>query len=124
MNEATEKNINEAINWIQETASSVQDFAIEQAPLYCREVVAWEFWSGMALIGGALLVLVAGLLILKKVWKLLDGDEETVIGSSVLFGIFILLPCVIVITHGARNGIKAAVAPRVVIIEHLKDICK
>lgn len=124
MNEATEKNINEAINWIQATSESVQDFATEQAPLYCREVVAWELWSGIALVSASVITLIIGLALLKKFWKATDNDEECILGSSIAFGIFILLPCIIVITHGARNSIKATVAPRVVIIEHLKDICK
>lgn len=122
MTETTEQNVNEAIDWLQKTGGSVQDFAAEQVPLYCREVVAWEFWSGVALMGGALLVLLVGVLTLRKVRKLLDDDEESVIGSGVAFSIFIILPCVMAVTHGARRSIKAAVAPRVVIVEHLKGM--
>jgi hypothetical protein len=29
MNQETEKNINEAIDWLQETGASVQDFAVD-----------------------------------------------------------------------------------------------
>lgn len=122
MTETTEQNVNEAIDWLQKTGGSVQDFAAEQVPLYCREVVAWEFWSGVALMGGALLALLIGTAIFRKAWKAYGDDEEFVAGASILFGIFLLVPCLITITYGASSSIKAAVAPRVVIVEHLKDM--
>ncbi len=50
MKGTTEENINEAIDWLQQTGGRIEDFAMEQAPLYCQEIIQWTFWSGI--IGG------------------------------------------------------------------------
>ena len=120
MNPETEKNINEAIDWLQQTGGSVQDFAVEQAPLYCRELVAWELWSsGTAVAIGLVLILVAVRYLYncrKLSW---DGDEA--------MPDFIGLMCsgciaMILLLFNTSPLIKAVVAPRIVIVEHLRSI--
>lgn len=132
MNENTEMNINEAIDWLQQTGGAIQDFAVEQAPLYCREVVAWEFWYGMAgCLGGLLLLTVGGLLLRKGFAITREGKGKGLsyceredpfgwMGSAIL----LLVLGTILSAGSATKAIKAAVAPRLVIVEHLKGLRK
>lgn len=121
MNEKTETNINEAIDWLQKTAEGVQDFAVEQAPLYCKEVVAWQLWSSLIwAVFGLLVVIIAVYLIGRCIRSFRDKDEICVgfgLGGAVLMvaGLFPLL-------GGTMDAVKAAVAPRIVIIEHLRGL--
>jgi hypothetical protein len=135
MNPETEKNINEAIDWLQQTGGSIQDFAAEQAPLYCREVVAWQLWTGIA-------ACIAGILLIPLVvfcWKVSlrwSGEEDEkkkenkwhsssdgFIGPMI-GGIVAAVLALVLVGMGAPKAIKAAIAPRIVIVEHLRGLNK
>jgi hypothetical protein len=122
MNQETEKNINEAIDWLQETGASVQDFAVEQAPLYCREVVAWELWSGVA--GGVLgiAVILVGLWLLSIGRALLRCGNDRDAFFPMLGGIIASVVGSVILSGSASHAIKAAAAPRLVIVEHLRGM--
>ena len=122
MNQETEKNINEAIDWLQETGASVQDFAVEQAPLYCREVVAWELWSGVA--GGVLgiAVILVGLWLLRIGRALIRCGNDCDAFLPMLGGVLASAIGAIILSESTPRAIKAAVAPRMVIVEHLRGL--
>lgn len=124
MNQDTEKNINEAIDWLQQTGGQIQDFAVEQAPLYCREVVAWELWSGLVLVALGLGLLLVAVWLMKKGIAIYRGGgcgEE--IGPMIL-SIFAFIVGGFLLANGAGSSIKASVAPRLVIVEHLRGLNK
>jgi len=125
MNPETETNINEAINWLQQTGGQIQDFAAEQAPLYCREVVAWEFWQGLTLSVIGLMIIIIPLIALWRFRKWIKQDLENV-GAGGFFSIMgsIILTIVgfVIIAGNAPCAIKAVVAPRLVIVEHLRGL--
>jgi hypothetical protein len=123
----TVANINEAIDWLQKTGAQVQDFAVEQAPLYCREVVAWEFWMGIINSSFGFLFLVTPLVML---WRYRQWFKEDLacLGTGSLAA-SILVPLIsagglITIFNCAPQTVKAAVAPRLVIVEHLRGLTK
>ena len=125
MTQETEKNINEAINWLQQTGSAIQNFASEQSPIYFREVVEWVFWSS-ALSGGLGIVLVIlGIVGAFKMKSWIDKIENH---PSYTFNIFATLLLLIFGTvlscRQIPNAIKAKVAPRMVLIEHLTELRK
>lgn len=127
MNEHTEQNINEAIDWLQQTGGQIQDFATTQAPLYCQEVVAWTFWMGIICCGFAVVLLAIAATIGLKLPRWFkeddyDGSFRTVAGVIVC----ILAPFIaaIILTEHLGNTIKAKVAPRIVIVEHLRGLNK
>ena len=127
MNEHTEQNINEAIDWLQQTAGCIQDFATEQTPLYCQEVVAWTFWSGLVLTTAGVILLSVFIYCMKRISKEIraDGDEnEYIIAPCVIGGIITLVGACALIGSGTHNMVKAKVAPRMVIFEHIQEIAR
>jgi len=122
MNQETEKNINEAIDWLQETSASVQDSAVEQAPLYCREVVASELWSGVA---GEMLgigVILVGLWLLSIGRALIRCGNDCDAFLPLLGGVLASAIGAITLAASASCAIKAAIAPRMVIVEHFRGL--
>ena len=122
MNEQTEKNINEAIDWLQQTGGSIQDFAVEQAPLYCREVVAWELWYGIAGIVLGLAVLLGGVWLVRKAMSMYRDDGDGTEAVPGMTGALAIIGGVVIVAGSAPSAIKAAVAPRLVIVEHLRGM--
>lgn len=130
--DTTEQNINQAIDWLQKTGWQIQDFAAEQAPLYCREVVAWELWSGAwTAIAGVLLAIIAAWLL--KLMKRLAYSGKSPFNEDEFHpdGIFpamaaicAIVAALVCISVGVPQAIKAAVAPRLIIVEHLRGIQK
>jgi hypothetical protein len=125
MNPETEKNINEAIDWLQSTGGSIQDFAAEQAPLYCREVVQWELWSSAAgsVVGILLIVVgvVSGLLFI----KFMREDEGEPNGRTLTTCATMFMSVVVGLLttrDSVPQLIKAITAPRLVIVEHLRSL--
>lgn len=127
MTPQTEENINEALNWLQETGSAVQDFAVEQTPLYCQEVVAWAFWQNAIGAGFGLALLAVGIFCAYQLIKASRSDkdnEEFVMAISVIIGTLALMGGIIATATQLPDAVKAAVSPRLVIVEHLMNLRK
>jgi hypothetical protein len=126
MNPETEKNINEAIDWLQSTGGSIQDFAAEQAPLYCREVVQWELWSSaigasigiLLLIGTPLAVYINR----KTIAQANEDMDPTIVVPWMLFTIMGVVVGLVFTGEELPDLIKAITAPRLVIVEHLRSL--
>ena len=127
MTPETETNINEALDWLQQTGGSLQNFASEQAPLYCREVVAWEFWSGAIFGGIGVALSVIGLAAAMKFarWiKEVDVEPSLRTLSALVIALLCLILGPILVEENIPQAIKAAVSPRLVIVEHLTGLRK
>lgn len=131
MNEHTEKNINEALDWLQQTGGQIQDFATTQAPLYCQEVVAWTFWQGMSYVILGILLLAMSASFAKKItpaYKEFEKTRKTVFDepwAAVRWSALTVVLFILGFGFVAENigdTIKAKVAPRLVIVEHLKSL--
>lgn len=125
MNQKTETNINETIEWIGKTADEGKAFIIEQAPLYAQEIVAWHFWGGIigTIIG--LLVLIASVVAINKGFKSRHRDYNHIISCSGFTTVWIssifALAAMVTVIVCVPMFIKAKVAPRVIIVEHIKS---
>lgn len=126
----TEKNLNEAIDWLQQTGGSIQNFAAEQAPLYCREVVAWEFLAGVTGVIAGLFILIISTFLAREGMKIHIRNEgksyfdKEDVSSWVIpakIGGFIGL---VMVGLSSVTAVKAHVAPRIIIVEHLRGISK
>jgi hypothetical protein len=125
MNAELETNINQTFDWLQKTGGAIQDFATEQAPLYCREIVAWEFWNGLVGTIIGVVALTVGIISLFKFIKWMHEDDSEPNGRTLpalgltLIGIVTGAVC---LSDSPQRMIKAAVAPRLVIVEHLRGL--
>ena len=127
MTPETEQNINTAIKWIQETGGSIQDFASEQAPLYCREVIAWEFWSGLIFGGIGAILFAIGIAAAMRFVRFIKEDDGEINGrtlSALVIAIICLFLGPVMVGDFIPRAIKAHVAPRMVIIEHISQFRK
>ena len=128
-----ENNVNGAIQWLQKTGGAVQDFAVEQVPLYCREVVMWQLWTGIALCVAAIALIPLVIYSWKVALRWSKEEDEKAKGLNycsksdawigpMIAGIIGIVGIIILAGHGAPRAIKAAVAPRLVIVEHLRSL--
>ena len=120
MKSETEENINEAIDWLQETGGAIQDFAVEQAPLYCQEVINWNIAIGA---GGLLLVFIGLICFVASRYccKKTDGEDGYFAAMIITFVaglLLIIIPCVEMVP----KGVKAITSPRVLILEHVRGL--
>lgn len=113
--------------WVEGTASP---FMADQAPLYVQEVVAWEIWSHAALtaLGFGLLV-VAGLafvMLVRVGSKIPEGKASYDVEQTFTWWFFSsatlgLIGCTVFAVN-AYCMLRPIVAPRVVILEHLRGL--
>lgn len=120
-----EQLLNETLIQILEIVKSTKDFVIEQMPLVVQEFLRWEIFKGAFFGGGILLItltllVIGGYKIVKKIKERPHGDYEVVL---VIFLAILMLPLFAGLDY-VFKGIKAYVAPRVVIIERFSSIGK
>lgn len=127
MDPETEKNINEAIDWLQQTGGAIQDFAIEQTPLYCREVVAWELASNSVATALSAIAIISAVVWLKKAtpaiveaWEMADDAFHALFVPLINIALFTV--GAVTLSGSLPQAIKAAVAPRMIIVEHLRSL--
>lgn len=118
--EYSDSRVDEALEWVSQVVRGTQDFVLEQAPLYCQELIAYQIVSNTV---SSIIFLIATLLFagfaffcLKKFalrpydcWEL-PATFFGILAIITFVGMIVSVDCVI----------KAEVAPRVVIVEHIK----
>lgn len=123
MNELTEQNMNEAIDWLQQRGSEVEAFALEQAPLYCQEVVAYQFWSHSIPLTIGVLVLFLAIYCTQFVYKNAKHDEQ---GDKCLIlavvGLFSFITGITMFGCNIHQFTQSIVAPRMVVMEHISKL--
>lgn len=105
------------------------EFALEQAPLYCQEVVRWQIIKGFLVAVPTGILLVFAMYFATKAWNRTKDafnrdDEEEAATNALILVITVSGICIlpfIFCTH-FLSAMQAIVAPRVVIIEHLSKL--
>lgn len=128
MDEELKQKLMEYLLRIEDGAKRGADFVIEQAPLYVQELLAWEFWSH-ALTAVALLLATGCIywLAVKSANAMRwadSGEARSAYWLPLLVGVIIGG-----ITAGFAVGaimgcVKVEVAPRVVIVDKLREALK
>lgn len=123
MTPETELNINQAIEWLQSTGTSVRNFTSEQAPLYCQELLRWELWGSLTqlVLGVALLILTA---VLARTAYRRDQEGYYDIMGYIIFSVPLLAAGLVLTIFSVMDIGKVLVAPRLVIVEHFKALSK
>lgn len=120
-------NLSQTIQWIKEIGSSAQNSAVEQIPLYCREVVMWEFYSSLLFVVlGLLMILTPSLLIyFSRKWIKADLARDGCISiAGIVVSCMSLVIGSIITVKNSSSAVKAQVAPRLVLIDHLKTLIR
>lgn len=121
MNEELQTRITQYLDAIESSAETAGDFVVEQTPLLAQEYLAWMFWSNVFIAALTLLVAaVCGLIcyLLIRASKKHPG----VLAEAVFLSGFFGLVCVAIACTAAYDAIKVTVAPRVVLLEAVKDL--
>jgi hypothetical protein len=104
------------------------DFTMEQAPLVVKEYVTWIFWS--AVINAIMWVICITALICLSVfiWKRAKGiDDDCARGFTYALSLALLIPAFFMVGDVGSNtkeAVKAAVAPRVLLIEKATEMVR
>lgn len=114
----------EAINEILEWAKGAKEFVSEQAPELVREILAWGFWSS-AIVAIVCAILVPVLLVLA--YKLgkdsLERETPLAFFSCMVLSISCFL-CTIALSMNAYQAFYVSIAPRMYLLECLRDLVK
>lgn len=106
------------LDWVEETAKSAEQFAIEQTPLYIQELLAWNFWVTLPLFILGLVVWAITISRIKFVASY-NYDKDPEPASAVLsVGALILGPIIGSALIGANlDWFQIWIAPRVWLVE-------
>jgi len=134
MNPQTETNINQALDWLQKTGGAIQDFTVEQAPIYCREVITLQIATG---IGGILVALILAFAT-KFLWDYsgavndrakkeakteIDFYDARGAGAGVrCLSFFCGVASLCFSICSSVSVLEALIAPRVVILNHIRGL--
>ena len=115
----------EVFDWLKTAAEKGADFVSTEAPLVAAEIVGWYFWSSvfLAIVFGlfsAAFLIAGGLCIQRAVKK---DEPEPWFPTGMMLGVAGLLFFVPVAVN-SYFAVKAAVAPRLVIIDSLKGLAR
>ena len=118
--------INQLAKFLQETAESGRDFFVEQAPLIATEMLSWRYYQDVMGILICVIVAVMLYLIGRRIYNIKRYQDWLNSGSEVLplhilpwiciLGPFIVSCCL------TFDAVKCRVAPRLVLIEEVKDL--
>lgn len=150
--QTTNDRLNDALDFLMRSMQETKDFTMEQAPLVAKEIVAWEFWKSSLAAVACLVAAVFALLVMRRVAVMVDrhyasvaeqarerkksdgryslycddvdarysGEYKQLHWIGVGVAIFLCIPVVI----NTANAVKAAVAPRLVVLDYVKGSIK
>lgn len=118
--------LNQLAKFLQETAESGRDFFVEQAPLIATEMLQWRYYQDvMGILICAIIAIVLYLIgrrinNIKRYREWLEGGGDVIplhaIPWALVIAPFIVSCCL------TFDAVKCRVAPRLVLIEEVKDL--
>jgi ABC-type phosphate transport system permease subunit len=117
-----ESKLSSILDWVEQTAKSAEQFAIEQTPLYIQELLAWNFWLSLIwfFIGCGYCIIAA-----VSWYKLYRHREEIIDAADFPLQLLWLAPallfgmCGMLTTINHLNWLQISVAPRVWLVEYV-----
>jgi hypothetical protein len=128
MNEDLTKRITSYLDAVEQSASKAGEFISEQTPLLAQEYLAWEYWSNaicMPFI--ALAAIAVGILVAWMVRASKDAscmDREIALHGATVIGGLAFPVCALLFGVCLMNAAKVVIAPRVVLMEAVKELAK
>lgn len=136
MSEATTQDrLNEALDFILQTAQDGKSFVLDQAPEVAKEIVAWEFWGSVARAAFCMAIFVIAMCVLFKAIGLVRREFgknvfeqcEGLIMGGILATVVSAVVCFVSGAGVGVNGglaIRAHVAPRLVVLDYVKGVVR
>ena len=127
MDEQLKKRLEESATSLLDWVESSGEFVTEQAPLIAHEIINYGFWLNLiGVITGCVFVLIGSIAAYKGFLKgfLSSKDELEIVAWSVVGALGAILTfsgVVMTYTH-VPTLLQTVVAPRVYLIEYLKDL--
>jgi hypothetical protein len=126
-------NNEKVIQWIEQAASKISDFAVEHIPPFIQEYLTWKFWEAAVYtccyFVPIILMWVFYSVIIKKIWSWCKEQSNFTDGFSrlipiVLTAVFLVITiCGFPIEH-IMNMIQISLAPKVYILEQASQLVK
>lgn len=129
MDKEIKQRIESYLDTLEKGANTATEFAIEQAPLVVQEFLAWEFWSNVTIAAFSLAAFIVAALALKFIRKVsLKKPFDDCDFFIVFVGSAISLAAIIISTlafaSSTRHAVKAKVAPRIIILEKVRELTR
>jgi hypothetical protein len=113
--------LEEFIEWMKKGS----DWTASQAGLLAQEIVLFELWSSVFLAAFGIVLIPVGFLLFKwgrEVYR--TSHDEFIAAMIMIFSTILMLGGSITFVCQSYDSIKAATAPRLVIIEKVADLLK
>lgn len=127
MEQEMQKMLGALLEWAQQGGAFVK----EQAPLYVQELLAWRFWSAAMTAGLCAAVFIVAFKVNRWVTRRYSEETEAhgfMAGEPFFAGAVVtVIACIgsLVMGIGATySAVKVKVAPRVVVVEALREAVK
>jgi hypothetical protein len=126
-------NNEKVIQWIEQAANKISDFAVENIPPFIEEYLTWKFWEAALYTGCRLIPVISALILyifhIKKLWNWSDKQSDYTDGVSRLVPIVltVILAAVTIGTFPIQHimdMIQIAIAPKVYILEQASQLVK
>lgn len=130
MNIEIEKQIASIIEAAKSAGSDTVDFIKKQSPDYFYQLVKWTIWDGILTvfysIGWLIVALIGSIYVIPIVynwWQSASKDGPAIIGFILVIALFAAIGATAIgyLTSGIDQIIKAKIAPKVVIMDAIKD---
>ncbi len=127
MNEQVQKQL---LEWAGTTAEKGATFLEQELPLFAGEIVAWYFWSSLFLVALFAMLSCLAWCVSFLAFKCLaptaktDDDKAFCAGAVIVFFLIGVISCAWGCGYHGYNATKAAVAPRVVLLEQVIQLKK
>jgi len=112
----------EIIEWIKQKYEATEGFALEQGPLYFQELIKYEIITSIMWVCLTSLLLAGIGAFVIKFHKQIAKLDDAFLAILLLCLLVVLVFCFDIIFDGVDGLIKACSAPRVLILEHIKNL--
>jgi len=124
MDDAMQQRLNALMDFVGEQAKDATAFAKEQAPMVAQEIVRWHLWSNAISAAAMAIALVAMIYATHRAIRWFHKNDAWEISPVLVLPIVGIIGCSITLKGDVQATVKAATAPRLVIIDYIRGVSK
>lgn len=111
------------VTWLEQTIKSTADFTAEQVPLFIHELLLYNFTMSLTAFITGIILLIATIWSGLKFIKWTSKYEHTEYQPAIMFW-FLPLMLGIAMVVGSTDWLMIKLAPRVYLMEYVRDMVK